>query len=284
MLATLLLTALFSRPSAPHAAFNALQCSAAATALHTLVRPVPTPSACARGCACPASQRAAQEISLSSEKKLGHNDRLCSVVAPLIRVCVFMQLAMVFQRVEQMQSMSYLRRVKGIRNLRKRRTVASCYHGIATALEVIGNIVCAFGTYLIMLYWLKFGAMPDGTRSGGGGGGDGMQPYANGAAQYWWLASASAATLLNGVLWGRARRFLPCFRRPDGTARRYADIGFILVLAATFYVLLFYVYRLLPPPPTPMRAAAGDWLGSHPPAAGSGRSFTDPTGAENVFF
>jgi hypothetical protein len=190
-----------------------------------------------------------------------------------------MQLAMVFQRVEQMQSMSYLRRVKGIRNLRKRRTVASCYHGIATALEVIGNIVCAFGTYLIMLYWLKFGAMPDGTRSGGGGGGDGMQPYANGAAQYWWLASASAATLLNGVLWGRARRFLPCFRRPDGTARRYADIGFILVLGATFYVLLFYVYRLLPPPPTPMRAAAGDWLGSHPPTAGgSGRSFTDPTG------
>ena len=68
---------------------------------------------------------------------------------------------MIFQRVEQMQSLSYLRRAKGIRNLRKRRTVASCYHGIATALEVLGNILCAFGTYLIMLYWLKFGAMSE---------------------------------------------------------------------------------------------------------------------------
>eukprot|EP01043_Picozoa_sp_COSAG02_P029417 COSAG02_NODE_1830_length_10733_cov_38.842580_4_plen_95_part_00 len=38
MLATLLLTALFSQPSAVHAAVNAFQCSAAATALHTAVR------------------------------------------------------------------------------------------------------------------------------------------------------------------------------------------------------------------------------------------------------
>ena len=75
-----------------------------------------------------------------------------------------------------MQSMAYLRRRKGIRNLRKRRTVASCYARVATALEIVCNIICAFGTYLTMIYWLKFGSMP-------------------GNAQYWWLASASGRDL-----------------------------------------------------------------------------------------
>eukprot|EP01043_Picozoa_sp_COSAG02_P029416 COSAG02_NODE_1830_length_10733_cov_38.842580_3_plen_193_part_00 len=166
--------------------------------------------------------------------------------------------------------MSYLRRVKGIRNLRKRRTVASCYHGIATALEVIGNILCAFGTYLIMLYWLKFGAMSESASATSANG--------NGAAQYWWLVSATGATFLNGIVWGRARRFLPCFRRSDGTARPLADVGFILVLAAMFYVVLYYVYRLLPPPPTPADAAEGQWFGAPRSATAGRRSFTDMTG------
>eukprot|EP01043_Picozoa_sp_COSAG02_P063880 COSAG02_NODE_9178_length_2300_cov_4.292140_2_plen_205_part_00 len=178
---------------------------------------------------------------------------------------------MLFQRVEQMQSMSYLRRVKGIRNLRKRRTVAACYHGIATALEVVGNILCAFGTYLIMLYWLKFGAMSEsaGVRSANG----------NGAAQYWWLMSATGATFLNGIVWARARRFLPCFRRSDGTPRPLADVGFILVLAAMFYIVLHYVYRMLPPPPTPAEVAEGQWFGAARFATGRGRqTFTDMAG------
>jgi hypothetical protein len=195
MLCTLLLTALFSRPTPLHAAVNALQCSAMSTAMHTV-------------------------------------------------------LAMVFQRVEQMQSMAYLRRTKGIRNLRKRRTVASCYSGIATALEVVCNIVCAFGTYLIMIYWLKFGEMP-------------------GNAQYWWLAAASGASVLNGLLWGRARRFLPCFNTSDGTPRRYADVVFILVLCGTFYVVLFHVYKYLPQQPGKLRP---DEM----------RSFTDPSGNTSV--
>lgn len=189
--------------------------------------------------------------------------------------CLGWQLAMIFQRVEQMQSLSYLRRAKGIRNLRKRRTVASCYHGIATALEVLGNILCAFGTYLIMLYWLKFGAMSESASATSANG--------NGAAQYWWLMSATGATFLNGIVWGRARRFLPCFRRPDGTARPLADVGFILVLAALFYVVLYYVYRLLPPPPTPAEAAEGQWFGAARAATSWGRgSFTNMAGFSNV--
>ena len=161
MLATLLLTALFSRPSAGHAAVNGLQCSAAATAVHAV-------------------------------------------------------LAMSFQRVEQMQSMAYLRRSKGIRNLRKRQRIASCYGGVAVAMEVLANIACAFGTYLVMLYWLKFGQR-------------------NQVEQLWWLAAACGATILNGVVWGRVRRAMssvPSLKRCN------ADLVFVAVLCTTFVCLL----------------------------------------------
>lgn len=84
---------------------------------------------------------------------------------------------------------------------------------------------------------------------------------------------------MNGVVWGRARRFLPCFTRPDGTTRPLADVGFILVLATMFYFVLYYVYRLMPPPPTRAEAAAGQWFSAARSVTGAARkSFADVAG------
>ena len=136
----------------------------------------------------------------------------CSAGGSAAATAVHAVLAMVFQRVEQMQSMAYLRRSKGIRNLRKRQRIASCYGGVAVAMEVLANIACAFGTYLVMLYWLKFGQR-------------------NQVEQLWWLAAACGATILNGVVWGRVRRAMSAV---PSLKRCNADLVFVAVLCTTF--------------------------------------------------
>jgi hypothetical protein len=255
-LVTLLLTALLIRPTRLHAWVNAIQCSAAATAAHTV-------------------------------------------------------LAKLLQRMEQMQNPFYLRRAKRIRSLKKRQSeslprvhwesrlrkwclrkcvhgasigVMDCYAWVSWLVEGCVQILCALGTYLVLLYWLKFdqqtAAMaPSLTLLHGDHGSAPM------SMQFYWLYSAVLAAIANGLVWGQLRRRGPCFRRrppprrpprrrgvraaplssagssrapeqpsPAGGAR-CGDLCFVLMLLAVAGGLLYGVYRHLPPPPEEAAAA-----------------------------
>ena len=117
-------------------------------------------------------------------------------------------LAKAYQRLEEMQQARFLRVAKKIRSIDRRQRIAGCYRYITWALDAVVHLFCLFGTYMVLIYWLKFEQfeLAAATRREAM---DSLHPLPGSAAhgfRYYWVFSATLANLCYGYVWGNLRR------------------------------------------------------------------------------